>query len=78
MTKRGMPSQLFAMDKKAAAELQRNVIHLCKLEVGGRTITALRAEISPPTFTLSDAVEHIDLIEVDEQSEIKVDVAIVP
>jgi large subunit ribosomal protein L25 len=76
LTKRGQPSQLFTMDAKAATELHRNVIHLCKLEVGGKTITALRAEIA--TNCLSDQVEHIDLIEVDEQSEIKVDVSVVP
>ena len=34
LTKSGHPSQLYAMDAKALRSCHRNVIHLCKLEVG--------------------------------------------
>ncbi len=77
LTKRGKPSQLLSLDVKSANHLAKHVVHLLKLELsGGATLTALRAEIA--TDCLTDHIQHIDLIEVDESSEIKVDVAIQP
>jgi large subunit ribosomal protein L25 len=77
VTKPGQPSQLLSLDLKSANHLAAHVVHLLKLEVkGGATLTALRAEIV--TDCLTDHIQHIDLIEVDEKSEIKVDVAIRP
>ena len=77
VTKPGKPSQLLTIDVKSANHLAAHVVHLCKLEVaGGATVTALRAEIS--TDCMTDAIKHIDLIEVDEKSEIRVDVAVHP
>ena len=77
LTKPGKPSQLFALDVKSANHLNKHVVHLCKLEIpGAPAVTALRAEVV--IHCLSDEIQHIDLIEVDEKSEIKVDVAVVP
>lgn len=77
LTKAGKPSQLFAIEKSAADHLARHVVHLCHLQVkDGPTLTALRAEIA--TDCLNDSIQHIDLIEVDESSEVRVDVAVTP
>lgn len=77
VTKAGKPSQLLTIDVKSAQHLAAHVVHLCKLEVkGAGVVTALRAEVS--TDCLTDAIKHIDLIEVDEKSEIRVDVAVHP
>lgn len=72
----GKPSAHLQVDEKSANHLAANVIHLCKLDVDGKAFTALRGEIAKDVLT--DRIKHIDLIEVDEKSEIKVDVAIIP
>jgi large subunit ribosomal protein L25 len=76
ISRKGHPSQHVTFDLKSAANLAAHVIHLCKIEVGGKTLTALRAQIAKDCLT--DKITHIDLLEVDEASEIKVDVAVVP
>ena len=76
ISRKGHPSQHVTFDLKSAANLAAHVIHLCKVEVGGKTLTALRAQIAKDCLT--DKITHIDLLEVDEASEIKVDVAVVP
>jgi large subunit ribosomal protein L25 len=72
----GKPSTHLQVDEKSANHLAANVVHLCKLDVEGKALTALRGEIAKDVLT--DRIKHIDLIEVDEKSEIKVDVAVVP
>jgi large subunit ribosomal protein L25 len=72
----GKPSAHVQVDEKSAGHLVANVVHLCKLDVDGKQVTALRAAIA--TDVLTDRVKHIDLIEVDEKSDIKVEVAVVP
>lgn len=72
----GKPSTHLQVDEKSANHLAANVVHLCKLDVDGKALTALRGEISKDVLT--DKIKHIDLIEVDEKSEIKVDVAVIP
>jgi large subunit ribosomal protein L25 len=72
----GKPSQHVALDEKLANHLVAHVSHLCKVEVEGKQLTALRGEIAKDCLT--DRIKHIDLQEVDENSEIKVDVAVVP
>lgn len=72
----GKPSSHLQVDEKSANHLAANVVHLCKLDVDGKQVTALRGEIAKDVMT--DRIKHIDLIEVDEKSEIKVDVAVIP
>jgi large subunit ribosomal protein L25 len=72
----GKPSQHLAIDEKSANHLAANVVHLCTVEVEGKKLTVLRGEIAKDCLT--DRIKHIDLQEVDEHSEIKVDVAVVP
>ncbi|MBA3698924.1 MAG: 50S ribosomal protein L25 [Planctomycetes bacterium] len=72
----GKPSAHLQVDEKSANHLAANVVHLCKLDVDGKAFTALRGEIAKDVLT--DQIKHIDLIEVDEKSEIKVDVAVIP
>jgi large subunit ribosomal protein L25 len=72
----GKPSQHVALDEKLANHLAAHVHHLCKVEIDGKQLTALRGEIAKDCMT--DRIKHIDLQEVDENSEIKVDVAVVP
>jgi large subunit ribosomal protein L25 len=72
----GKPSAHLQVDEKSANHLAANVVHLCKLDVDGKAFTALRGEISKDVLT--DRIKHIDLIEVDEKSEIKVDIAVIP
>ena len=72
----GKPSQHVSLDEKLANHLASHVIHLCKVEVEGKQVTALRGEIAKDCLT--DRIKHIDLQEVDETSEIKVDVSVVP
>ncbi len=72
----GKPSQHVALDEKMANHLAAHVHHLCKVEIDGKQFTALRGEIAKDCMT--DRIKHIDLQEVDENSEIKVDVAVVP
>jgi large subunit ribosomal protein L25 len=76
ISRKGHPSQHVSFDLKSAANLAAHVIHLCKVEVGGKTLTALRSQIAKDCLT--DKITHIDLLEVDEASEIKVDVSVVP
>lgn len=72
----GKPSEHLQIDEKSAFHLAGNVVHLCKVDVAGKAITALRGEIAKDV--LSDKIKHIDLKEVDAQSDIIVDVAVVP
>jgi large subunit ribosomal protein L25 len=72
----GKPSAHLQVDEKSANHLAANVVHLCKLDVEGKAFTALRGEIAKDVLT--DRIKHIDLIEVDEKSEIKVDVSVIP
>jgi large subunit ribosomal protein L25 len=72
----GKTSTHLQVDEKSANHLVANVVHLCRLDVEGKHLTALRGEVSKDVLT--DRIKHIDLIEVDEKSEIKVDVAVVP
>ncbi|MBA3683768.1 MAG: 50S ribosomal protein L25 [Planctomycetes bacterium] len=76
ISRRGQASQLAVVDVKTAAELASKVVHLCRLTIDGKTITVLRGEIV--RHTLKDHITHIDLVEVDEKSTIKVDVAVIP
>ncbi len=76
VTKPGHPSQHLMVDESSANHLVRHVVHLCKVDVAGKSLTALRAEIA--TDCLTDKIQHIDLIEVDEKSEIKVEVFVRP
>lgn len=72
----GKTSEHLQLDEKLAGHLALNVIHLCKVDVAGKAIIALRCEVVKDVLT--DKIKHIDLKEVDEQSEIIVDVAVVP
>ena len=72
----GKTSTHLQVDEKSAMHMAANVVHLCKLDVDGKQVTALRAQFVKDVLT--DRIKHIDLIEVDEKSEIKVEVAVVP
>lgn len=76
LSRPGKESQHLQLDAKQAGHLVANVVHLCTVEVGGAKVTALKGEISRDC--LKDNIQHIDLVEVDGHSEIKVDVAVVP
>lgn len=76
VSRRGKESQHLQLDVKQAENLVANVIHLCKVEVGGKSVTTLKGAVVRDC--LKDYLQHIDLIEVDEKSEIKVDVSVVP
>lgn len=72
----GKSSEHLQIDEKSAGHLAVNVVHLCKVDVAGKAFTALRGEVVKDV--LSDKIKHIDLKEVDAQSDIVVDVAVVP
>jgi large subunit ribosomal protein L25 len=72
----GKPSTHLQVDEKSAGHLDSHVVHLCKLEVDGQPLTALRSKVVKDVLT--DRIKHIDLIEVDEKSDIKVEVAVTP
>jgi large subunit ribosomal protein L25 len=72
----GKESRQLYVELKSAAHLAANVVHLCKLEIEGQTLTTLRLQVVRNTLT--DVVENIDLQLVDEKSTIKVDVAVHP
>ena len=72
----GKTSEHLQIDEKSAFHLAGNVVHLCKIDVAGKAITALRCDVV--TDVLTDKIKHIDLKEVDGQSEIVVDVAVIP
>lgn len=76
LSRPGQGSVHLAFEVKAAEELDAKVVHLCHLEIEGKPVTALRGQIVKDC--ISDQIKHIDLIQVDEKSEIKVDVAIIP
>lgn len=76
VSRSGKGSQHLALDTKQASHLAAHVVHLCHIEVDGNPFTALRGQVDRDC--LSDAIRHIDLLLVDEKSEIKVDVAVVP
>ena len=70
----GKPSLQVQVDNKTAEKINAEVIHLAKITVGTDTVTVVRSSIE--RHPLKDNILHIDLIEVDEKSEIKVDVAV--
>lgn len=76
LSRPGQASVHLAIEAKAAAELDAKVVHLCHIEVAGKPVTVLRGEIVKDC--ISDQIQHIDLIQVDEKSEIKVNVAVIP
>lgn len=76
ISRAGHPSTHLQVDEKSANHLAANVVHLCKVEVAGKGVTTLRGAIAKDCLT--DRIKHIDLQEVDEKSEIKVEVAVVP
>jgi large subunit ribosomal protein L25 len=76
LSRPGKPSIHLAFDNHTAEQLAHQVVHLTKLTFAGETVTALKGAIS--RHCLKDNIEHIDLIQVDEQSEIKVDVNVSP
>jgi large subunit ribosomal protein L25 len=76
LSRPGQPSLHIAIEAGAAAELAAKVVHLCHITVDGQTITALRGEIA--VDCLKDKIQHIDLVQVDEKSEIIVSVAVTP
>ncbi len=76
LSRPGKPSAHLALDIKSAEELAGKVVHLCKVTFAGETVIALKGAIS--RHCLKDNIEHIDLIQVDEKSDIKVDVLVSP
>ena len=76
LSRPGKPSAHLALDIKSAEDLAHKVVHLAKLTFGGESVTVLKGAVS--RHCLKDIIEHIDLIQVDEKSDIKVDVAVVP
>ena len=72
----GKDSLQVSVDNKTAEKINAEVVHLAKVTVGAETITVLRGAIE--RHPLKDNILHIDLVQVDEKSEIKVDVAVVP
>lgn len=75
ISRRGAASSTLQMDARSAEIFDAKVVHLAKLEVDGKAITVLRGAIARDVLT--DKVTHIDLLEVSEASEIKVQVAVV-
>ncbi len=76
LSRPGKPSAHLAFENKFAEELAHKVVHLCNLTFGTETVTVLKGAVS--RHCIKDNIEHIDLIQVDEKSEIKVDVNVVP
>ncbi|MBA2480612.1 MAG: 50S ribosomal protein L25 [Planctomycetes bacterium] len=76
IVKAGSPSRHASLDEGSANHLAAHVVHLCKVDVEGKSITVLRSEIVKNCLT--DKIQHIDLIAVDEKSDIKVDVFVRP
>ncbi len=72
----GKDSLHVAVDVKTANHLAQHVVHLAKLTIGKDTLTVLKGAISK--HPLQDNILHVDLLQVDEQSDIKVDVAVHP
>ncbi len=72
----GKESLQVAVDVKTSEKINTEVVHLAKITVGAETITVLRGAIE--RHPLKDNILHIDFVQVDEKSEIKVDVAVVP
>ena len=66
------PSVHLTVDNRTAIQIRGQVVHLLHLTIGDQTVTALKGNIV--VHVLKDNIEHIDLIQVDEKSEIKVDV----
>ncbi len=76
ISRKGADSTLVQMDARSAELFDARVVHLAKLTVDGKEITVLRGAIDKNV--LNDRITHIDLIEVDENTEVKVQVALVP
>ena len=75
LSRPGKASLHLQVENKTAEDMAK-VLHLAKLTIGSETVTVLRGEIS--RHCIKDNIEHVDLIQVDEKSEIKVDVNVVP
>lgn len=76
LSRPGQPSLHFSFDLKVANEIDTKVAHLCRIDLEGQQSTALRGEVIKDCVT--DKITHIDLIAVDEKSEIIVSVAVIP
>lgn len=80
LSRPGKPSAHLALEIPAAEDLARKVVHLCHVTftgaAGEETVTALKSAVT--RHCIKDVIEHIDLIQVDEKSDIKVDVLVVP
>nr|MBA3848008.1 50S ribosomal protein L25 [Planctomycetota bacterium] len=74
ISRRGQPSHHLWIDDKSARELDAKVVHLCRVEADGTKYLTLRGEVVKDTLT--DKITHIDLVEVAEKGQIKVDVAV--
>ncbi len=74
VSRAGQPSRHLSLDVKSAHVLADTVVHLCQIQVDGASFTALRGEVAWDCLT--DAIKHIDLLEVDPKGEIEVEVAI--
>jgi large subunit ribosomal protein L25 len=72
----GKPSLQVSLDQKTAEKFHAEVVHLAKVTIGSDTVTVLKGAVE--RHPLKDIILHVDLIEVDEKSEIKVDVAVAP
>lgn len=76
LTVRGATSTMLQMDERSAEQFTKQVVHLAKLEVGSESITVMRSDVTQNV--LNDKILHIDLVKVDENTEVTVDVALAP
>ncbi len=74
VSRAGQPSRHLSLDVKSAHVLADTVVHLCQIQVDGTAFTALRGAVDWDCLT--DAIKHIDLLEIDPKGEIEVEVAI--
>ncbi len=74
ISRRGQPSHHLWLDDKSARDLDAKVVHLCRVEAEGKKYITLRGEVVKDTLT--DKITHIDLVEIEEKGQIKVDVAV--
>jgi large subunit ribosomal protein L25 len=72
----GQDSLHVSLDNKQAEHLAHHVVHLAKVAIDGKETTVLKGDIS--RHPLKDNILHVDLLLVDEKSQIKVDVAVIP
>jgi len=76
VSRKGGESTLLQMDNRSAELFDMRVSHLATMAVDGKEITVLRGAVD--RNVLNDRVTHIDLIQVDGETEVKVQVALVP